>query len=450
MFFNCLIKSCKKVKTPNLRYLHKIKDLYSSYNSYLNTEIEVCGWIRNIKKQKLYNFMHIHDSSDCRHLQIIFANSDVNEEVDMKNFNFGASIKAKGVLVKSTHDKQDFELLVNKLELVNSCDPEKYPFQMKKNYDFEFLRKYPHLRSNLIINACILRARNHINNLVHKYFQSNDLVHIHTPILTTNDCEGGCELFEVSQMDKKEKYFENQVYLTPSAQLHLEAVTNSLGNVYTISPAFRAEKAISRHHLTEFYMIEAELINMNNIDNLLDFVEDFIKNVCLNALEAISNEDLNFIYNYTTSQRKGENFYEKYKKEIKEIMSKKFLRLSYDDALELINKQKGKNVKMLNYGEDLGKEHEKFILNYFKNLPVFLIKYPKSLKPFYMRNNRENSLLVDNFDLLVKDVGELAGGSLREYDYDVLLENMKSKKMNINNYELYLETKQFGGMRMGN
>jgi asparaginyl-tRNA synthetase len=192
MFLSYFIKSFKKSKS-NIRYLHKIKDLYESSNTYLNSEIEISGWIRNIKKQKLYNFMHVQDSSDCRHLQIILENSRLKEDEAenlIKNLNFGASILAKGKLVKSTHDKQDFELLVSQFEILNGCPPEKYPFQMKKNYDIEFLRQYPHLRSNLPLNASILRARSHINNLVHQYFLKNDLIHIQTPILTQNDCEG--------------------------------------------------------------------------------------------------------------------------------------------------------------------------------------------------------------------------------------------------------------------
>ena len=192
MFLSYFIKSFKKSKS-NIRYLHKIKDLYESSNTYLNSEIEISGWIRNIKKQKLYNFMHVQDSSDCRHLQIILENSRLKEDEAenlIKNLNFGASILAKGKLVKSTHDKQDFELLVSQLEILNGCPPEKYPFQMKKNYDIEFLRQYPHLRSNLPLNASILRARSHINNLVHQYFLKNDLIQIQTPILTQNDCEG--------------------------------------------------------------------------------------------------------------------------------------------------------------------------------------------------------------------------------------------------------------------
>ena len=222
--------------------MHKIKDLYESYNTYLNSEIEICGWIRNIRKQKLFNFMHIHDSSDCRHLQIILENSSLKEmeaESILKSLNFGTSIKAKVKLVKSSHDKQDFELLVSKLEVISECPPQKYPFQMKKSYDLEFLRQYPHLRSNLALNASILRSRSHINNLVHQYFQKNNFIHIQTPVLTQNNCEGGCELFEVIQSNAKEKYFEESIFLTPSAQLHLEALTNSLGNVFTISPAFR-------------------------------------------------------------------------------------------------------------------------------------------------------------------------------------------------------------------
>ena len=284
--------------------------------------------------------------------------------------------------------------------------------------------------------------------MIHQYFQKNNLVHVHTPILTQNDCEGGCELFEANQANTKEKYFNGPVYLTSSAQLHLEALTNSLGNVYTISPAFRAEKAVSRHHLTEFYMVETELINMENLDNLLDFVEDFVKYVCLNAYETISSHDLDYIFNYL-SKNKSVNLHENYKNSMKNALTTKFLRLSYDDAIKLINKNEGKKVKTLNYGEDLKKEHEKYILKKFNNLPVFLINYPKSLKPFYMRNNQTNKSIVDNFDLLVPDIGELAGGSLREFDYDTLLENMNTRKMKIENYSLYLETKKFGAMRMG-
>ena len=152
-------------------------------------------------------------------------------------------------------------------------------------------------------------------------------------------------------------------------------------------------------------MIEAELIQMDTIDNLLDFVEDFIKNVCLNAFKTISSHDLDCIFN-STNKNKGENLHEKYKNEIESVMSKKFLRLTYDEALKLINEKGGKKIKTVNYGDDLRKEHEQFILKHFENLPVFLINYPKSLKPFYMRNNRDNKDLVDNFDLLVNDVGK--------------------------------------------
>jgi asparaginyl-tRNA synthetase len=439
MFLN---RSIKNFKASNTRFFHKIKDIYSSYDHYLNKDIEICGWIRTIRKQKIYNFMHINDGTDSRNIQLIIS----NEDLKIENLNFGTSIKAKGKLVKSDHPQQTFELLANDIQVISTCDPIKYPFQMKKEYTYDFLRQYPHLRSNLTIFANILRARSHINNLVHQFFLKNNLVHIQTPIITQNTCEGGCEVFEVNAIKTTDKYFIQPAYLTPSAQLHLETLTNSLGNVYTISPSFRAEKSLTRHHLAEFYMIEAELIGMENIEDLLDFVEDFVKNVCLGAYETIPNHDLEFIFNYGNT-KKSTNLFENYKNEMITVLSQKFVRLTYDEAIKLVNKN-GK-LKKLDYGDDLGKEHEKYIIKHFENVPVFVTKYPKSLKPFYMKTNSDNGDLVDNFDLLVHDVGELVGGSLRESNYNVLVGNMKSRNINIDDYKMYLESKEFGGMMMG-
>lgn len=446
-------------KNYEIKQIHcRISDIFNSYEKNLNQEIQVSGWIRNIRKQKDITFIHLNDGSDSRNMQLI---ASTNQLTQLTDLNFGTLIKVSGQLVKSSHKMQEFELLVKNLEIINTFSPtSEYPFQMKKFYNFEYLRQHPHLRSNTNVVSSILRFRSKLNILLHSWFETNNFVHIHTPILSKYNCEGGCEVFEVNaKQDKKsvgeshqlERYFIEPTYLTASAQLHLETLTNSLGNVYTISPTFRAEKSLTRHHLAEFYMIEAELVNMEKLEDLLGIVENLLKYICKNVYNEFPKHDLEYILNYIEKSKENEiknvqNCVD-HVNLIKTLMSKEFIRLTYDNAIELLNKSS--KFEKLKWGEDLGKNHESYLIDYHERIPVFIINYPKSLKPFYMRTSCLNENLVENFDLLVHNIGELVGGSLRESNYDLMIKNMNFKNINTEEYKLYLETKKFGGMRMG-
>jgi asparaginyl-tRNA synthetase len=232
------------------------------------------------------------------------------------------------------------------------------------------------------------------------------------------------------QKENLVNFFSRPAYLTASAQLHLETMTTTLGNVYTLSPTFRAEKSMTRHHLAEFYMLEAELIDMSNLDQLLDFAEDFLKKVCLNTLNrAIQSGS-------TVNQKAHLEF-------LTNLLSvKKFERISYEEAIQilkkLMTKKKHSNLtkKSIEFGEDLNKEQEKLLVDHFEQTPVFICRYPKEIKPFYMRQSCTDPKLVDNFDLLVPKVGEIIGGSLREYRLDLLTEAIKRHNLDVNAFKL--------------
>lgn len=241
----------------------------------------------------------------------------------------------------------------------------------------------------------------------------------------------------------KHHFFHRPAYLTASAQLHLEAMTTTLGNVYTISPTFRAEKSLTRHHLAEFYMLEAELVDMNNLDQLLDFAEIFIKQTATETYKKLEKNQLGII---TSSPDHADS--------ILKTLDQKFHRITYTETVELLNKlikqKKYSKVlkKSIEHGEDLNKEQEKLLTEYFQG-PVFVTKYPKAIKPFYMRESESSPELVDNFDLLVPGVGEIIGGSLRENRVDLLERRIRQCHLDLRLFDMYLETKKYGAMRMG-
>ena len=250
----------------------------------------------------------------------------------------------------------------------------------------------------------------------------------------------------MSDSENYSNFFLRSAYLTASAQLHLETMTTTLGKVYTLSPTFRAEKSLTRHHLAEFYMLEAELIDMNNLDQLLDVAEDFLKTVSLNILtKSLENNGV-----WRDSQKEHVKFLiELFKSE------RKFVRISYTEAIKLLNsllkKKKYSNLskKSIEFGEDLNKEQEKLLVEHFENVPVFICRYPRAIKPFYMRRSLDDENLVDNFDLLAPKVGEIIGGSLREHRLDLLVDSIRRQELDMSNFELYLETKKYGAMKMG-
>jgi asparaginyl-tRNA synthetase len=432
-----------------------IKALLNANDTLIDKDVQISGWIRFIRLQKENTFIHINDGSECKNLQLVVTRKNLCEhdqlalyETVLKKLFFGTAIQATGTLVKSTHKQQSVEIRIKDIKVIGPCDPAKYPFGLKEKLDLEKIRKYPHLRANLSPYASLLRFRSCLTSRLHGLFSENRFVQVHTPIITQTVCEDSCEAFELTPVNRKQvgdPFFAAPAYLTSSAQLHLETMVNSLGRVYTISPTFRAERSLTRHHLSEFYMIEAELINVDTLDGLLDVVEMLVKHICSTVYDGFMATDLDNLKQFFNGQISLDEHIER----IKRLGNKQFARIQYAKAIGLLNDITDDQLEKLSFGDDLGKQHETQLVKCFDGMPVFVTHYPRSFKPFYMRVSDDDARVVENFDLLVDDVGELVGGSAREHRYDVLLESMKAQKLNIDNYRLYLETKEFGGMKMG-
>jgi asparaginyl-tRNA synthetase len=355
------------------------------------------------------------------------------------------------------------------------------------------------MRTHVEPFASLLRFRSRLTHTIHEFFMNNHFTQVHTPIITSNNCEGGCETFQVTTnpQDKSftdtsslqklhdqqqravakeaktpaspdavlsnenlKQFFLRPAYLTASAQLHLEAMTTTLGNVYTLSPTFRAEKSLTRHHLAEFYMLEAELVDMNNLEQLLTFVERLVRDVALRTYQSFDKCDMALIVAAHPEQAKlvKEEKYDHVRFVTGLLESDaKFVRISYTDAVKTLNEllssgnktAKRAVKKRIEFGEDLNKEQEKLLVEHFNQTPVFVTHYPTRLKPFYMRQNAADASVVDNFDLLAPRVGEIVGGSLREYRVDVLEGRIREAGLDVELFKQYVETKRYGAMRMG-
>lgn len=484
--YKILGKNLRPVKFAQLRSIQtkSIRNLLGLEETKLDqSKIRVVGWVKSFRDQKEIKFIHLNDGSDSRNLQLVILAENFrqkeNQEKLFNSIHFNTSIEVEGVLVKSTHKKQNLELHVTDLNIIGTCDPTEYPFKPKVKHTLEQIRPYVHLRPHVDMFASILRFRSELTMSIHEFFHRNKFTQVHTPLLTSNNCEGGCETFQVNsnendhglesqsaEFKKNLSNFENKdlensqenlkyffskpVYLTASAQLHLEAMTTTLGNVYTLSPTFRAEKSLTRHHLAEFYMLEAELVDMNGLNQILDHVERFLKEVCLNTYEKFSKNDLDIIL--SNQAKNNMNYAEFITGSLKD---KNFIRIKYKEAIEILNRLLAKKKyshlakKKIEFGEDLNKEQEKLLVEYFEQVPVFVTNYPKAIKPFYMRQSLEDELEVENFDLLAPRVGEIIGGSLREHRLDLLTDSIRKQNLDLNVFKYYLETKKYGAMKMG-
>ena len=347
------------------------------------------GWIRAIRKSK--NRMFLEVSNGIKEYQVVTS--------AISGLSIGTSVQCTGTIVNH-NNKSEFH--ANDIKVIGKCDPRTYPLQSKR-HTLEFLRSYPQLNSRRKFQSTILLYRDFLQFEIHKYFRTKEFVHINTPILTSNDCEGGGSTLKV-----KSELFKDICHLTVSAQLHLEAVNSGIENVYTLNPCFRAEKTLSSKHLAEFYMLEAELGFITNLNQLMDFVEDLF-----NHLITISGP---FLLPRLANIKSELEF------QVKEEQFKiqKIPRISYDKAYEILSKSPIKFEIPLEYG-DLAAEHEKYLVEYH-NSPVFVTHYPSSSKPFYMLRNSNN--MAECFDFLVPNVGELVGGSLRSTDIMDLPNNL--------------------------
>jgi asparaginyl-tRNA synthetase len=343
-----------------------------------------------------------------------------------------------GTLVASVGRKQSVEIHLPTVVVVGECD-ETYPMQ-KQGLPIEFLRENLHLRSRTNITSSTMRIRNRLTMAVHNYFQENGFINVHTPIISSLDCEGAGELFRISSSTDKigePQYFGvDETFLTVSGQLHAEIFACSMSKVYTFGPTFRAEKSSTTRHLSEFWMIEPEIAHAS-INDVMGHSTNLIKYAVKDCLEN-SKEDMEFF----TKWVRGTN--ENNVNTLQDIVDQPFAVLTYTEAIKILQN----NKKTIQWGADLQREDELFLCENYAKKPIYIINWPKSIKPFYMRTNDEGNT-VEGFDLLVPQIGELVGGSIREERYDVLIQKMKDQNLNMKDYEWYSDLRKYGTVPHG-
>ncbi|XP_006569056.2 probable asparagine--tRNA ligase, mitochondrial isoform X1 [Apis mellifera] len=415
--------------------IHSMLQIYKD-NSETNIgrNIKVQGWIHAVRKMKNNIFIDITDGSTPKMLQIVIPKSNKPD-----NLSFGSSIIAEGKLVLSPNGR--IELHTNNVTIIGTCDVmDGYPFAPRKHYDMDYIRQFLHLRSRTRRFSSLLRLRDMTTASIENYLRSKNFINVHTPILTSNDCEGAGELFLVKphcenllksmkkeNMSEEESYFNTKAFLTVSGQLHLETIARSLTKVYTFGPSFRAENSKSRLHLTEFYMLEAELAFINNIDDIMIEIESLIKYVIKDVFEK-GAADIHVIGGCEVAW-----------------LNKKFICITYDEAINILENNANSLSTPIKFGTNLSKEHELFLVKYNDNIPIFIINWPKESKPFYMKECKDDASKVAAIDLLVPTVGELVGGSLREDNY----EKLKLKLPPASDLSWYLELRKYGNVPTG-
>ena len=402
------------------------------------------GWVRTRRDSKGgLSFIELNAGSCQSNVQLI-ADADLdNYESEIKRLSAGCSISAEGLIKESGGKGQSTELQVQSLTVHGWSDPEEYPLQ-KKRHSFEKLREWAHLRPRTNAFGAVARVRNCICNSIHQFFQENDFLYVHTPVITASDCEGAGEMFRVTTLDMEnppknasgvdytQDFFDRPSYLTVSGQLEAEIYATALGKVYTFGPTFRAENSNTSRHLAEFWMIEPEMAFYDLNDNM-ELAEAFLKRVFSDALNQCA-EDMAFF-----NQRIDDTVLAS----LEGIVASNFAQMTYTEAVDVLEKSGKKFEFQPKWGIDLQSEHERYLTEEHCNCPVIVYNYPRTIKPFYMRLNDDDKT-VRAMDVLVPKVGEIIGGSQREERLDVLEMRMGDQDLNIDDYWWYRDLRRFG------
>ncbi len=419
------------------------KELFLNYEKYLDKEVTLKGWIRNHRKQKEFGFISFSDGTFFTQIQVVYDNKLSNFE-DIQKFHIGSSIEVKGKVVKSPKQGQAFEIQASDVILLGDC-LEDYPIQPKK-HSREFLREQAYLRPRTNLFQAVFRVRSKAAFAIHQYFQDRDFVYFHAPLITASDCEGAGEMFHVTSFDldniPKDKdgnidyskdFFGKMTSLTVSGQLQAETFALAYKNTYTFGPTFRAENSNTKTHASEFWMIEPEMA-FCDLTQDMDVMEDMLKYVVKYILDNCA-EEITFL----------DSFVEKgLREKLESLIKQKAIRITHHEAIEQL-KASGKKFEFEpEFGEDLAREHEKYLTEEKYHAPVFVYDWPKDIKAFYMRLNDDQET-VAAVDLLVPGSGELMGGSQREERYDVLLNRMHEMNMSTEELDWYLKLRQYGG-----
>ena len=425
--------------------LTTVKELFSDREKYLDKEVQVGGWIRSIRDSKAFGFIVLNDGTCFDTLQIVYHDTMENF-AEVSKLNVGAAIIVKGTLVATPEAKQPFEIQADQV-LVEGVSNADYPLQ-KKRHSFEYLRTISHLRPRTNTFQAVFRVRSLIAYAIHKYFQEQGFVYVHTPLITGSDCEGAGEMFQVTTMDlanvpKKDDgtvdfsqdFFGKPTNLTVSGQLNAETYAMAFRNVYTFGPTFRAENSNTTRHAAEFWMIEPEMAFADLNDNMA-VAEGMLKYVIRYVLENAPAEMDYF------NQFVDKGLLDR----LNHVLNSEFGHVTYTEAIKLLEEHNDKFDYKVFWGCDLQTEHERYLTEEIFKKPVFVTDYPKEIKAFYMKLN-EDGKTVAAMDCLVPGIGEIIGGSQREDSYDKLLGRMKELGLREEDYGFYLDLRKYGSVR---
>ena len=422
----------------------KIADLYQQLPPD-GQEISVQGWVRTLRDSKAFAFIELNDGSFFRNLQIVCEGTLPNF-AQITKISLATSIQVRGQLVHTPAMKQPFEIKAQELTILSLSEAD-YPLQ-KKRHSFEYLRSLPHLRPRTNAFFAVFRIRSLAAQAIHAFFARRGFVHVHTPIITTSDAEGAGEMFRVTtlnldqlpktpegQADYAQDFFGKPASLTVSGQLQAEAYALAFGDVYTFGPTFRAENSNTARHAAEFWMVEPEIAFADLKDNMA-LAEDMVREVIAEVM-AKAPDELNFLNSFVDKELLAR---------LTLVRESAFARISYTEAVDILNASGQAFEYPVSWGMDLQTEHERYLTEKHFKRPVFVTDYPKDIKAFYMRMN-EDDRTVAAVDLLVPGIGELIGGSQREERYDRLLERITQMGLEAGEYSWYLDLRRFGSVK---
>ncbi len=425
--------------------LVNIRDLYRSKEQYLEQTVTIGGWVRSIRSSKNFGFIVVNDGTFFEPLQIVYHDALENFAA-VEKLNVGAAVIVTGKLVATPQAKQPFEIQAEEVVIEGESAPD-YPLQ-KKRHTFEYLRTISHLRPRTNTFEAVFRVRSLIAYAIHKFFQERDFVYVHTPLITGSDCEGAGEMFRVTTLDMdnlprteegkvdfSKDFFGKSTNLTVSGQLNGETYAMAFKNIYTFGPTFRAENSNTTRHAAEFWMIEPEIAFADLNDDMI-LAESMLKYIIRYVLEN-APEEMQFFNNFV-----DKGLIER----LTHVAESEFARVTYTEAIEILEKHNDKFDYKVSWGADLQTEHERYLTEEVFKRPVFVTDYPKEIKAFYMKLN-EDGKTVAAVDCLVPGIGEIIGGSQREDDYDKLLERIKELGLNEEDYKFYLDLRKYGSAR---
>jgi asparaginyl-tRNA synthetase len=416
-----------------------LKDLYKNSQDYKDKDIILNGWVKTARDSKTFGFIEFNDGTFFKNLQVVYDNSLSNFE-EITKVSIYSSIEVQGKFVLTPEAKQPFELKATKVTILGKSEQD-YPLQ-KKGHSMEFLREQAYLRPRTNLFNAVFRVRSVAAMAIHEYFQDRGYVYVHTPLITANDGEGAGEMFQVTTFDLErldsskevpysEDFFGKKVGLTVTGQLEGEAFAHAFGKIYTFGPSFRAENSNTKTHASEFWMIEPE-IAFCDLEGVMDVEEDMLKYIVKTVLEKCK-EEMEFLDKFVSNGLINK---------LETLLNSKFTRITHEEVITIL---KNANVEWEfkpEYGEDIAKEHEKYITEHF-NGPVFITNWPKDIKAFYMKQNPDGKT-VAAVDLEVPGAGELMGGSQREEDYNKLLARMNELGMHTEELDWYLNLRRYG------